>query len=134
MQNSKSENVLIIKGELIDLNTYINAERANRYKGAAIKRLETERVFWECKEQKIKPVGKKSLVIFEWYNKNSRKDFDNIEFAQKFIWDGLVMAKVLPEDNQENTPAMRLHIHEVDPENPRVEIHFPPEPLTAFTP
>jgi len=43
---------LVIPGELTDLNTYINAERSNRYAGAKIKREMTDYVAWIAKEIK----------------------------------------------------------------------------------
>jgi len=113
---------LIIKGELTDLNTYINAERTNRFAAAKIKKTETERVWANCKEQKLKPMRGLYSVTFYWYNKNTRKDFDNIEFAQKFIWDGLVMAKIIKTDGQKDTPPVRTHIHFVDAARPCVEV------------
>lgn len=127
MAKKNRETIIIISGELTDLNTYVDAERTNKYRASAIKKEETERVYWQCKIQRIKPIGKKEAVIFHWYNKNSRKDFDNIEFAQKFIWDGLVLAKVLPDDSQKYVPAIRIHKHDVDPKRPRVEITFNPD-------
>ena len=110
---------------MVTLNHYINAERTNKYMGAVIKKLETERVYWACKEQKLKPYkGVPREVIFSWYHKDSRKDFDNVEFAQKFIWDGLVMAKVLKSDGQKHTPKIRQHWHFIDKKKERVEIEL----------
>lgn len=39
------------------------------------------------------------------------RDPDNIEAGQKFLWDGLVLAKVLPNDKRANN-AGSLHQHE----------------------
>ncbi len=122
----KKKQTLILKGELTDLNTYIDAERTNKYAAAGIKRNETQRVWAACKEQKLKPISDCRFVFFTWFSKNNRKDFDNIEYAQKYIWDGLVLAKVLPDDNQKNTPKLRIHAHFTDPKNPRIVIEFFP--------
>lgn len=106
---------LIITGKLCDLNTYIAALNRNRYIGAKIKKEETERVYWACKEQKIKPFkGKLKEAIFTWIHKDKKKDLDNVEFAQKWIWDGLVMAKVLKNDSQRYTPSIRSHWHVIE--------------------
>jgi Holliday junction resolvase RusA-like endonuclease len=114
--------ILIIKGELTDLNTYINAERTDKYLAAKIKKEETDRIYWEIKEQKLKALENCKYVYFYWYNKNTRKDFDNIEFAQKFIWDALVLARIIKNDNQKNTPPVRTHRHFTDLKNPRIEV------------
>jgi Holliday junction resolvase RusA-like endonuclease len=115
---------LTIEGELTDLNTYINAERSNRFIGAKLKKENTEKVIAAIKKQNFKIIGHKTEVHFYWYSKNHRKDFDNIEFSQKFIWDGLVRAGVLKDDNQINTPARRIHNHIIEKDAPRIVIYF----------
>lgn len=110
-----------ITGELTDLNTYINAERTNRFMAAKIKKEETMRVYAEIMSQKVKPMNKITEMICTWYTKNERKDFDNTVFALKYIMDGLVLAKVIPNDSRAYTGAI-YHIPEVDQKKPRVEI------------
>lgn len=112
---------LIVKGELISLNEYINKERGNRYAAATIKREETQRVYWECKSQKLKTVKNPVVVEFQWFCKNTRKDPDNIGFGRKFILDGLVLAKVLPSDRWETIKGF-FDVFIVDKLNPRVEV------------
>ena len=113
---------LTIQGEMIDLNTYVNAERGNRYHAAAIKKAETERVYWACKEQRLKsmPDGI-SLIQCDRYTKDLRKDADNVSFAQKFCFDGLVLAGVLPNDTRRYTGSIH-HNFLVDKRRPRVEV------------
>ena len=89
------------------LNEYIRIERGNKYEAARIKKTETERVAWLCKSQKIKPVTDKVYITFVWVVKNRKKDPDNIAFAKKFILDGLVMAKVIKQDNLNNIVGFR---------------------------
>lgn len=115
---------LIIKGELTDLNTYIDAERRNRFKAAKIKKQETEKVYWECKEQKTKKINAPITELFiDWYVKDMKKDADNITFAKKFILDGLVMAKVLPNDGRKYINAFSDMIY-VDKKHPRIEVSW----------
>lgn len=115
---------LVIQGRTITLNEYIAAERSNRFKAAKIKKDETERVYWECKRQKLHPVPRIDEITFLYYHDSVRVDFDNAESYQKFIWDGLVVAKILPDDTQKYTPTQRTHIHCIDRSNPRIEIDF----------
>ena len=92
---------LIITGELTDLNTYVNKERANRFAAAAIKQKETNRVYWECKSQKVGKVIPPVILDCHWFTKDLRKDADNIAFGKKFILDGLVLAGILPDDKRD---------------------------------
>lgn len=90
--------VLVIHGELPDLNTYINAERANKFGAAKIKKEATELVMWEVKSQKLKPIKGRIDLIFQWTVKDKKKDPDNIAYAKKFILDGLKEAGIIEND------------------------------------
>ena len=82
------------------LNEYINIERGNKISSAKLKKDCTEQVYWQCKELDVKPVGSMVDVHFEWHV-TGRHDPDNIDFARKFILDGLVMANVIQDDSQQ---------------------------------
>ena len=82
------------------LNEYINIERGNKIASAKLKKDCTEQVYWQCKELNAKPVTSMVDVHFEWHV-TGRHDPDNIDFARKFILDGLVLAKVLKDDSQQ---------------------------------
>lgn len=113
---------LVIKGSLTDLNTYINAERGNRFVAAKIKKEETDLVYWECKKQKLYQVAEYPVNIsFVWYCKNEKKDPDNISFTKKYILDGLVKAEVLQNDGFKQINSF-TDSFEVDSENPRIEV------------
>jgi len=88
---------LIIDGEFETLNPYINAERGNRFAAAKIKKIETERVALEAR---LMPQVTEYPVIvhFEFFRTNDRTDPDNVDFAKKFILDGLVKAGILRND------------------------------------
>lgn len=119
-----TEQILTIRSKLLTLNEYINMERANKFGAAKMKKTETERVAWECKVQKIKPIGKMRAVVFIYYHDSTRIDFNNYEFFQKFCFDGLKMAGIIKDDSQKYTPTRRLHVHRYDKKDPRLEIHF----------
>lgn len=90
-----------IKNELTDFNTYLGAINKHYLKGNKIKKSETERVYWECKSQKIRPITKFPVKItYTWFSKNLKKDIDNVAFAKKFINDGIVLAGLLPNDGR----------------------------------
>lgn len=114
---------LTIPGELTSLNEYISALNRNRFVGAKIKKEETERVFWHCREQKLSLIGRPVTISFHWYMKNKKKDLDNVAFAKKFILDGLVEAGILFNDTQEWVKGFEDRFS-IDNTDPRVEVHF----------
>lgn len=112
-----------IPGELIDLNTYIQHERGNRFAAAKDKETETETVYWAIKQAHIQPIKKSVYVVFGWYCKNKRKDKDNISFAKKFIFDGMVKAGIIADDGWEEIEGFEDEFY-VDKENPRIEVEI----------
>ena len=114
---------LTIRGELTDLNTYVRVERGNKYAGAALKEKDTNRVYWECKSQKLKPINVPVKVDCTWFCKNKKKDKDNISFAKKFILDGLMKAGVLSNDGWDQVVGFQDSFS-VDAKNPRIEVEL----------
>lgn len=118
-----------IKGELCDLNTYINAERRNRFIASKIKKEQTETIAWQVKALRLPPVDNFPVDIeLFWFTKNLKKDCDNVTFSKKFLLDGFVLAGLIANDN-------RKHIHlvtdigiAVDALSPRVEVSIIPIP------
>jgi len=85
-----------------DLNTYIKAERSNRYIGAKIKKQETEDLgfYFLYYKNKIKKLKFPVKIKIIWHLKNKRKDLDNVAFAIKFIQDALVKIQAIENDGQ----------------------------------
>lgn len=110
-----------IPGEMHTLNEYVASISHNRYAGGAMKKAETERVFWACREYKLTVRTKPVYITFKWYMKNHKKDIDNVAFAKKFILDGMVQAGVLYNDTQEWVKGFTDEFF-VDKDNPRVEV------------
>lgn len=110
--------------ELPDLNTYISAERGNRFIAAKIKNEATDLVAWYFKAAKVKPIKRIKKLTFIWYHKNKRKDFDNVEFSQKFIRDGMVRSGVIANDGWANMPPRTLHKHEINPDEAGVLVIY----------
>lgn len=100
--------------ELTDLNTYINAERRNRFLGAKIKKEMTDLVAWYFKMEHFPKMNR--IIRFEltWTHKNKKKDFDGVEFSQKFIRDGMIKAGVIENDGWVHFPPRTLHQHVID--------------------
>jgi len=93
-------NSFILPYELTDLNTYINAERRNKFIAAKIKETETSKIALFCKDLQLE--NKQYDVIIDWWTKDKRKDSDNIFFSAKFIFDGLIKAGKLQGDGYKN--------------------------------
>jgi len=83
--------------EICDLNTYIAAERINRFKAAKVKKELTESLGWYCK--KLNLAECQYDIEIEWTTKDKRKDSDNIFFGVKFILDAMVKVGTLKNDS-----------------------------------
>jgi len=109
---------------LVDLNTYIAADKRNRYIGGKIKKEMTELVAMECISQKMPKLSQIKSFRMVWIHRDMRKDFDNVEFGVKFIKDGMVMAGVIANDGWKHFPPRTVHEHKIDKESPGVEVYF----------
>lgn len=109
-----------IQGRLDGLNEYTQANRSNRHEGAEMKRKNEELVMLSVRKVKIKQPVK---IAFKWYEKNSRRDMDNIAFAKKFILDALVKKGVLQDDGWKWVKGFTDEFF-IDKENPRVEVEM----------
>ncbi len=87
-----------IIGKFPDLNTYIKAERSNKYAGAKIKQDWTTIVWQLAKEARLKPMKLPVKAYITFYVKSRRRDKDNLLINTKWIMDGLVHAGVLRND------------------------------------
>lgn len=109
---------IIVPGELPGLNEIVEAAKCGWHSYSQMKKVNTEAVAY-C------ALGKKSVevsnILVIWHCKNKRKDKDNIAAGMKFILDGLVMARVLPNDTWKYV-KMISHEFRIDRKNPRIEI------------
>jgi Holliday junction resolvase RusA-like endonuclease len=113
-----------IKGELTDLNTYIQSERGNRYSAGKLKKVETQRVAWEIKSQRVPKIEIYPVRLWiGWYSKDNRKDIDNVRFSVKFILDGMVEAGILKGDGRKFVCDI-TDSYFIDKQNPRVEVEI----------
>lgn len=80
-------------------NEYINACRINRYAGGKMKADEEQKLIWAIREQGGQPLTPPLKMRTRWYEKNKRRDHDNIVFSKKFILDSLQKAGVIGNDN-----------------------------------
>lgn len=96
------KNKFTINYELPTLNDYTKSNRANKYKGNSVKKKATDICSFLALQQHLSLDNCIYDVSIVWYQKNQRKDPDNIYFGVKFILDGIVSAGILPNDGQKN--------------------------------
>ena len=88
--------------------------------------MKRKRVMMECAHQNVPEITEFPVHIrYDWYCPNARKDIDNVEFAKKFINDGIVAAGVLPDDSRKYV-GETSNSFPIDKENPRVVVHISP--------
>lgn len=108
-----------IPGELPGLNEIIDAAKSHFSAYATMKETHTDAVCWMVKQapKLTRPVE----VTITWYAKDKRRDPDNVMAGQKFIFDGLVKAEVIPNDTWRYIKGI-THRFEIDRKNPRVKV------------
>lgn len=120
MKNKKVEQ-LVIYGQLPNLNQYIDAERTNRYMAAALKKNTQDQIIIAIKQAGLTRFDNPVYMRYKWFEKNRRRDKDNVAFAKKFVQDALVACDILPNDGWVNIVGFSDEF-EVDAVLPRVEV------------
>ena len=94
----------VIPRRLPGLNEVLNANRANRYKGAKLKKTVDETICWCIQDARLKPVSGPCIVCMTFVEGDRRRDVDNVESAKKFILDALVKTGILQGDSPSYVP------------------------------
>jgi Holliday junction resolvase RusA-like endonuclease len=119
------EYLLIIPGRLDNLNDFIRADKASRYKGGEMKK-QNEAIVSVYIRKCLRDVNinKKVFMEYLWVEKNKRRDLDNISsFGRKVIQDALVNCHVLKNDGWEQICGFSDEFR-IDAENPRIEVRI----------
>ena len=106
------------------MNEIIAAARGNRYHSAHQKKLWTNTAAQCIPRYNGEPLGKLTppvMIAFDWYEKNERRDPDNIMAGQKFIIDALVNTRILSNDGRKQIVSISHRFH-TDAANPRVHV------------
>lgn len=114
---------LIIPGRLPGLNEYVDAERANRQKGAALKRSCEQQIMLLARSQ-LRGVrfAEPVFMTYTWVEKDRRRDKDNVSsMGRKLIQDALVKAKILQNDGWNHIAGFEDKFA-VDAKCPRIEV------------
>lgn len=114
-------NKLIIPYQLPTLNEIIEQSKRHWSKYSLYKKRWTHIVKTQVEKQEFTIDDLPVDFIFVWYCQNRRADPDNISAGQKYIFDGMILADVIPNDGWKQINSIS-HKFEVDKENPRVEV------------
>jgi len=114
---------MVIKGRLPGLNEYVLANRSNRFAGSSMKKKCQEAISKYIEAQLPNTITPPVEIDFRWYEKDGRRDLDNICFAKKFILDALVTSGRLEDDNRKFVTGFRDRFF-IDKENPRIEVEI----------
>lgn len=114
---------LIINGRLPSRNEAENAARAGWAVGANFKKKYTQQIASICSEQGIQKETSPVLLSITFYEKDMRRDSDNIYSAVKYIKDGLVLAGVLQNDTRKWVTEI-INPIQLDKQNPRIEVEI----------
>lgn len=114
---------LIIKGRLPGMNEVVDMNRRSKYTGHAMKKKHDKIIISAIKKQKIKKLTHKADFDIIFYENSRRRDKDNINAGDKYIFDGLQKAKIMPDDGWQEVGFIK-HYYLVDKENPRIEIRI----------
>lgn len=114
----------MIIGRLDGLNEVIEANRRNKYEGNKIKKDNETIVIYYARRGKLKPITNYPVkVVFRWFEKDRRRDWDNVISAQKFILDGLQKGGYLKGDGQKYVDCIE-HYEAIDKDKPRIEVEI----------
>lgn len=113
--------ILIIEGQLPNLNEYTRACRTNKFAGSAMKKHAEALISYYIEKQLKTQIKGSARLAFRWYEPNKKRDLDNICFAKKFILDALVKNGVIESDGWKGVVGFTDEFF-VDAENPRIEV------------
>lgn len=119
----------VIEGRLPGLNEYTKACRGNKFAGAKMKKDAEEIIglyILSAKNKGTLPreaIDKEIWIKYKWYEKDMKRDADNIVFAQKFIQDSLTHNKIIIDDTRKYITGFSHEIL-VDKQNPRIEVEI----------
>lgn len=116
---------LTIPGRLPGLNEYIDKMNSSPQTGNQFKQKHQELVMWYV----LRDLGRKTIerpvyLKFTWYEKDKRRDLDNISgFGHKVIQDALVKSGKLYDDGWGYVVGYADKF-KVDMQNPRIEVQI----------
>ena len=123
---ARTTNRFIIAGRLSGLNEYTKACRGNAYGANNLKkanqRIVRDAIQDAVRHGMLKKVNKYPCRLrIGWYEKNLKRDVDNVTFATKFILDAMVEAGIIENDSRKYVAEV-THWVFTDRQFPRIEV------------
>ena len=117
--------VLVIPGQLDNLNDYTTACRSRSWQaGAGMKKKNELKIIKEINKQlQGQSITGTAELHFKWYEPNRKRDLDNVCFAKKFILDALVACHIIETDGWRGVRGFTDEFF-VDAKNPRIEVEI----------
>lgn len=109
-----------IPGRLAGANEFIGGANRHYHVGGRLKKRETAICAACCRA--LRPVNGPVMVQIRWFEKDLRRDIDNVAFGVKFILDGLRAAGKLPNDGRLWVRFISHDFPPPDKKSPRVEV------------
>lgn len=116
---------LIYRGRLPGLNEIVNSARYSKYSGARQKKRVQELLELTWCRARGKTFESRVIIHINFYEKDHKRDEDNVMAGMKFILDALQKLDVIKQDSQRYVHVLPEVF--VDAKNPRVEVIIEPE-------
>jgi Holliday junction resolvase RusA-like endonuclease len=110
-----------VHGRLPGANEYTDACRSGAKIGARCKKAAEEQVLWGIVTAHLQPFSGPVFLTFHWYERDRRRDADNVAFAKKFILDALVQHGILAGDGRRHVVGFN-DVFDIDRREPRVVV------------
>lgn len=106
------------------MNAVINRNRTNVYLANKLKKDNEAIIKAYILKSKVKKVENYPIDLkIKWYEKDRRRDADNVYSAIKFILDAMVDTGVIAGDSRKYVRNISNEIY-VDKDNPRIEVEI----------
>lgn len=122
--NCPSEIRFTIPGRLSGLNGHDNNSRKHAQAGGRHKKEQQQIVEYAilaARAPKVPAAWYPVSVTFRWYEKDRKRDPDNVAFAKKYILDAMQTMNTIKGDGWRHIAALTDEFH-IDRENPRIEV------------
>ena len=120
---------LFLDFPLPTFNEIIKTARGNRYAAAAQKKKYTNLVAEELVVQTNLPTFAAISLDITWIETKKKRDPDNVFAAAKFIFDGIVSAGIVDDDDRDHVASITNRIAIGDSRGALVKIISVPKPL-----
>jgi Holliday junction resolvase RusA-like endonuclease len=117
---------ITIPGRLAGANEYILKCRTNRVAASSFKAKQeaiVKAAVYDCLHHKPRPYQHPVILHYHWFERDRKRDKDNIAFAHKFVQDAFVSIGLIKGDGWNCVDGF-TDTFSVDGKRPRIEIEI----------